>query len=386
MNIKLKPKKEILVFVDWFWPGYLAGGPVQSIVSLVGYLHEDFDFKIVTTNKDLNSKEPYPGIEADKWIKLELGCEAYYASNLSVAIITKLIKETKFDVVYINSFFSKFFSIIPLQTLRREKIKKPVILAPRGMLGEGALALKKWKKKIFILYSKLTSLHSNVIWHATSAQEAMEIRSVFKNPGKVSKISNLPKKLKGASNKSKVAGKLNLCFISRISEKKNLLYALRVLSRIRTGHIYFNIFGPLESTEYWNKCVEEIDKLPANIQVEYKGSVKPNELEETLSTQHFMLLPTMNENFGHSIVESLMCYCPVIISDQTPWKDLEENNAGFSISLGEPDLFVKAAERALGMDNKEYSKWSLAANKYISSRINLNEIIGQYKNLFNDPI
>lgn len=374
-----------MVFIDWFWPGYLAGGPVQSLVSLVGYLGEDFCFKIVTGDRDLNSSKPYAGIQPDTWIKSELGCEVYYASNINTELLTTLIKKTSFDLVYINSFFSRYFSIIPLQILTRERITKPVVLAPRGMLGEGALALKKWKKKAFIIYSKLTGLHNKVIWHATSEQEKQEIRSLY-DSNSITIISNLPKKLTPVLDKHKEKGELNLCFVSRVSEKKNLLYALRVLKGIENGTIHYSIFGPLEDETYWRSCEEEIKALPGNIRCEYKGSIGPAEIEKTLAGQHFMFLPTMNENFGHSIVESLMCGCPVIISDQTPWKDLEENKAGYAIDLGNRAAFTKAINSALQMDQAEFSHWSSSANKYISRRINLKKITDEYKNLFNDPV
>lgn len=381
----MNPKKNILVFIDWFWPGYLAGGPVQSIVSLVGYLGNEFNFKIVTTNKDLNSKEAYPSVIADKWVQSELGCEVFYCSNPTKELIGKLLKETDYDLVYINSFFSTFFSIIPLQILNAQKSGKPIILAPRGMLGEGALALKKWKKRLFIAYSKLSRLHQNVIWHATSKQEENEIRSVFEVKKTIATISNLPKKLNITHKPIKIKGSLKLCFISRISEKKNLLYALKILEGIKNGTVEFSIFGPKEDESYWGLCEEVIQSLPVNISAAYKGSIGPADLEAELSQQHVLFLPTMNENFGHSIVESLMCGCPAIISDQTPWRDLEPNKAGFAIPLRLPEVFQQALQRCIEMSQEEFSEWSLAANKYISERINLKQITDQYKKLFNDP-
>ncbi len=374
-----------MVFIDWFWPGYLAGGPVQSIVSLVGYLGSEFNFKIVTTNRDLNSTKAYPGLKANEWVKSDLGCEVYYSSDPNVGLIEKILKETDYDLVYINSFFSKYFSIVPLQVLKRMQQKRPVVLAPRGMLGEGALALKKWKKKVFIAYAKLTGLHKNVIWHATSLQEEREIRAVFPHTRRVFTISNLPKKLQVTTKPTKTKGELNLCFISRISEKKNLLFALRILANVKEGKITYNIFGPREDGEYWALCQEVIKTLPPHISVFYKGSIDPSDLEKQLSQHHMMFLPTMNENFGHSIVESLMCGCPVIISDQTPWLDLEAHHAGYAIPLARPDKFTEVLEKCLDMTQEEFSEWSLAANKYISERINLNQITDQYKQLFYDP-
>lgn len=381
----MSPKKNILVLIDWFWPGYLAGGPVQSVVSLVSVLGKNYHFKIISTNTDLKSKEPYAGIQADTWVQSPLGCEVYYASTLSKAKLKQLLRETPYDLVYINSFFSKFFSIIPLQVLKELGSKKPVIVAPRGMLGEGALALKKWKKKLFIFYAKLCSLHQGVIWHATSEQEASEIKTVFPQATRVVTISNLPKTQTLSAKPPKEKGKLKLCFISRISEKKNLLYALQILAGIREGRISYRIYGPLEDEVYWNLCQEAMKRLPSNVEASYEGSLDPASIEKALSEQHVLFLPTMNENFGHSIVEALQCGCPVIISDQTPWKDLETHRAGFAIDLKHPEKFEAAIKKCLDFSQETFSEWSVAANKYISERIHLDQISDQYKQLFNDP-
>lgn len=380
----MSTKRNILVFVDWFWPGYLAGGPVQSIVSLVNYLGSEFNFKILTTNCDLNSEVPYPSVASNTWVKSPLGCEVFYADpkTLNVESIKKIMQEIHFEKVYINSFFSKNFSIIPLQILNKDYKKVPVIFAPRGMLGDGALSIKKYKKKMFLLYSKLTGLHSNVIWHATSEQEELEIRKNF-HPKKLFRISNLPKKLNLDIRKTKQRGELNLCFISRISEKKNLFFALQILEKIENSKIRYSIYGPLEDRIYWDKCEAVIKKLPANISAVYKGSIDPKDIEKVLAEEHMMFLPTLNENFGHSIVESLLCGCPVIISDQTPWKDVEVNGAGYAISLEDKQKFVYAIKKSAALNDGEFSIASKKAINYISNKIDLEAITNQYKTLFN---
>lgn len=382
----MNTKRNILVFIDWFWPGYLAGGPIQSIVSLVNYLGSDVNFKIVTTNRDLNSDKAYPGIETNKWVKSPMGCDIYYAeqAQLNYPAIKKIIDEVEFDKVYINSFFSKNFSIIPLQILNKFYKNKPVILAPRGMLGDGALAIKKYKKKLFLLYSRFSGLHANVTWHATSTQEQEEIEKNFHPKSAIIKISNLPKKLGSQQKKIKEPGTLNLCFISRISEKKNLLFALILLSEIKDKTISYNIYGPLEDVSYWEKCKEVINQLPENISAAYKGSIDPKDIEKVLANEHMMLLPTFNENFGHSIVESLLCGCPVIISDQTPWNDLESNGAGYAISLSDKQKFINSIVSSAELSQEEFSVKSQKAINYISKKIDLELITSQYKTLFNE--
>jgi glycosyltransferase involved in cell wall biosynthesis len=46
-----------------------------------------------------------------------------------------------------------------------------------------------------------------------------------------------------------------------------------------------------------------------------------------------MVLPTYNENFGYVILEALLAGCPVILSDQPPWRDLEARQVGWTIPL-----------------------------------------------------
>ena len=49
-----------------------------------------------------------------------------------------------------------------------------------------------------------------------------------------------------------------------------------------------------------------------------------------------MFLPTFAENYGHSIVEALSVGTPMLISDNSPWKNLQEKGFGWEISLNEP--------------------------------------------------
>ena len=381
-------KPTILIFIDWFWPGYLAGGPIQSVLALVNSLNDSFNFKIITTNTDLNSEKKYENIEPNKWITSPLGCEIFYADSkkLNYTAIKKIINEVSFEIVYINSFFSKNYSIIPLIILNNNYKNIPVILAPRGMLGDGALALKKIKKKLFILFSKISGFHSKIIWHATSLNEEEEIKKTFHKKTNIVTISNLPKKLSANLSKSKQINVLKLCFISRISAKKNLIFALKVLSKIKEVEIIYNIYGPKEDSVYWEKCSALIKEMPSNVVINYKGLIHPNELEIILAEEQMMFLPTLNENFGHSIVESLFCGCPVIISDQTPWIDLEKNNAGFAIPLNNTQGFINAITKMAKLNQEDYLEKSNAAIKYISSKIEKEKSINLYKNLFNDFI
>ena len=89
-------------------PGYLAGGPVQSINTLTKHLANDFNFKIISTDKDFKTSKPYDNIKSDEWNIFDKR-EVFYISqkNLNKKYILHLISSTHHDVIYLNSLYSQ---------------------------------------------------------------------------------------------------------------------------------------------------------------------------------------------------------------------------------------------------------------------------------------
>ena len=117
---------------------------------MISHLKNEFDFYIITSDTDFGESQPYSYILPDSWTKLDESVNVFYASKkfLNWRNLKELTKSTTYDVVYLNSYFSRYFSIYPLIFKKIKIINKPLILAPRGMLGGGALGLKRIKKKI----------------------------------------------------------------------------------------------------------------------------------------------------------------------------------------------------------------------------------------------
>jgi len=380
----LKAKKNILVFADWYLPAYKAGGPVKSIAALAFYLKNDFNFYIITGNKDLFSSESYKGIKSNEWNVLPNGEHVFYFSDdfISFKSMSAVVKNLEYDCVYLNSFFSKQFTIYPLLLKKLNGIKTPVVLAPRGMLGSGALSLKSGKKNMFIKLAKATGLYKHIIWHATSAQEENEIKQLFTHHIKT--ISNLIlPPTKNRTNYSKEINELKICFVSRIAQKKNLLFALQVLQTINNGKIIFNIYGPAEDATYYTQCVELAKKLPNNIVINFKGDLQGDKVENALKNYHLFFLPTLNENFGHAIVEAMLNGCIPLISDATPWRNLQAQNIGWDISLNEKEKFAAAINEVLKVEQAEFEQKSKVVQQYALTNCIDSGAIEAYKNLFN---
>ena len=132
--------KKILLFTDWYEPGFKAGGPIQSCKNIIKTLSNDFNFWIFTSDRDLGDSEPYKNIKRDSWINLGNSVSIWYASPefLKSSNIRKIITEVSPEIVYLNSMFSSAFSLMPMWILRSLKFEGRIILAPRGMLNTSA--------------------------------------------------------------------------------------------------------------------------------------------------------------------------------------------------------------------------------------------------------
>jgi len=162
---------------------------------------------------------------------------------------------------------------------------------------------------------------------------------------------------------------------------KNLQMAIEVLRDVK-GNVTFNIFGPLEDQRYWRDCLETVERLPSNIVVRYRGPIAPSDVAAALANHHLFVLPTLGENYGHAIVESLLAGCPVLISDRTPWRDLAKRRAGWDISLSEPNLFREVIQQCVEMDEAQLAEWSQGAYRF-GIEIASNPAIGpRYERLF----
>jgi glycosyltransferase involved in cell wall biosynthesis len=384
--IKVSQKKKILIFVDWYLPGYKAGGPIRSIANMYSQLKNDYDFRIVTSDLDLHEEIPYPNVKSDQWTKGPDGCDVLYLSQAkrNYKEIVKILKEERADFIYLNSVFSKVFTLYPLLARKRHFPVRKVILAPRGMLGAGALQIKPLKKKVFLSWMKITGLCSTIRWHASSETEEAEVKKVFGKNASTKVALNLSEGREIKSiKKIKKRGEMKIAFLSRISSKKNLEGTLQFLAKTSAQYqIQFDIYGPIEDANYWSKCEGLMRSMPKHVTVNYKGAIANNRVAETLKNYHFSILLTFNENFGHSIIESMAAGCPVIISDQTPWRNLENTLAGWDLALNDENKILQVLHQAAEMDEETFNDWNLAAQKFATQIIFHPQSIQQHKELF----
>lgn len=365
------PQKKLLILADWFAPGYKAGGPIQSCVNLCAALNTRYSIYVLTTDTDHSEDAPYPGIVADKWLRNEeLNVQVFYLSkkHLSKKRIEEQITFVNADIVYLNHLFSPLFVIYPLLLKYRGVIKAEVVVCPRGALYDSALSLKSYKKRPLLLLYKLMGIQKRITFHATNEREHAAIEKYF--PGsKIVIADNLPNTKQPAFKLiGKEQGNIDCIFIARIVPIKNLLYLLTAL-RTTTSKIKLTIVGPVENESYWQQCKEAISNLPGNVAVDYIGPKQNSELGSLIQQHHLFILPTTGENFGHSIFEALLAGRPVLISDQTPWLQLQKKKAGWDLPLGDAAIFKEVIETAAGFNQQQYDVYATGAWQYAADYI-----------------
>lgn len=373
----------ILVLTDYYLPGYKAGGPVRSLANLVSRLGNDFRFRIVTRDRDIGERVPYADISTGCWTPVG-GADVLYLreSQLSPWKIRKVIRHTPHDALYLNGMFSVPFSMSPLAWRRAAQIPwRPIVLASLGQLAISALSKSPRRKRVYLQWLRLTGSLSDLTWQASSQYEAEDICREFPS-AKVMVVPDATAPPPAApSPRDKQSGKAKVAFLSRVHPVKNLDFALSILGRVR-GQVEFNIYGPIEDQSYWNRCQETLRELPSNISVQQCGPVAPDHVPGILSHHDALFLPTRGENFGHVILESFLSGTPVLISDQTPWRGLQEHGVGWDLALANEEGFVHAINELVAMDNCRRYQIAKRSWQYGSRICDDESVVDQARQLF----
>lgn len=375
--------RTILVFTDWYLPGYKAGGPITSCANIVEHLGDDFNFKIVCGDRDYLETEPYDGVKPNEWVRVGKAQVMYLSpESRSLNKIGAIIKEVKADMVYLNGMFSKCFTIFPLMALK--SATADVAVAPRGMLAPAALGIKSIKKKTFLKFAKLFGLFSGVKFHATNSIESKQISSWFgKVPIEI--VANIPgvsSKLIARSEHRKSKNTLRLYSVARIAPEKNIHFALECLQSIdKDISVSLEIIGAVYDQDYFSLCKKIVQGLPDNVEVSFLGAIPKKEIPQIASKADFFFLPTAGENYGHAIVEALLTGVPVIISSQTPWRNLKDAHLGFDLELINEE-FSEILNQAGRLSNEDYKSEYKNITVNVGALINLDKLRNGYTYLF----
>ena len=246
-------KPVVLTLITSLWPGNDASGWNISIAALAEALQDEFEFLAVSRDRPFGA--PAPSASSGEWFAWRSGRVRYCAPGaLGVKGLAKILREIPYDLLLLNGFHDRHFTI-PALLLRRFGLapRRATILSPRGEFSAGALGLKAGRKAAYQTTARRLGLLSDVWLHATSEDEAAEFERGFPYARRIAVAPDFGMPLEPLAHRSAPPGPLRIVFLGRVSRVKNLDLALRALAHV-TAPVAFDIYGPLQDAAYWAEC------------------------------------------------------------------------------------------------------------------------------------
>jgi glycosyltransferase involved in cell wall biosynthesis len=247
--------------------------------------------------------------------------------------------------------------MLPLGYAARSARKRrvPLVISPRGMLAPWSLQRSRLKKSAARLLVHRGAFLQAAGWHATSEQEADDIRAL----GFTAPICIAPNGIESPSHSTddakraygelapELRGRRVLLFYSRFHSTKRILELVRDFSRLAPSNPSWHLLAVGIPEEY---SVDRIKAEGLRYQVSDRMTVLDGRtLPKPYALAHLFVLPSHVESFGRVVAEALAAGLPVVTTKGTPWEGLITAGAGSWVPLeGVPTALAEFMSRNEG--------------------------------------
>lgn len=278
----------------------------------------------------------------------------YNGWNLSLGLakaLPNLISEA--DIAHLHTVWE--FPILAAAKIAK-KLRKPYILRPCGMLDKWSLSQHPWKKNIYIRLFMNSILSNAAAIHFTSEGEKNHSQL---SPGNCksfvlpiglssSDYQQLPEPNTFFKRFSEMEGKRIVLFVGRLHPKKQPDVVIRAFQKIYADNpdIHLVMAGPADMG-YLTKLERLVKKLKVDDNITFTGLLSGNTVYEAYRAAEFLVLPSLQENFGIVVAEAMAAGCPVVISNKVDLApDVLDANAGL-VCLPEVEPTANAMNQIL---------------------------------------
>lgn len=375
--------KKILIFNGYYYPSKNCGGPITSIENVINACSDTFDFYVICYNHDFNDSSEFD-VPLNKWIKNGYANVMYVKKgylDFSFKHLYQLFDDLQPDLIWFSGVLTPNNKVI--STVLGRKLNIPILFSPRGEVSEDRVKLKAYKKIPYLNLIKMIGLYKGCYFHATSDDEEAGIKKFFApDEDHLYRSANIGIAAQPLlCSHEKKENNLNVFFFSRIHEVKNLLFAIKAVNACKS-FINFDIYGPIESEDYWNECLKEINRSPQNVSINYCGILDYSNKHVEIQKHDLFLFPTINENYGHVIAESLANHRPVMLSKgTTPWDDLD-NKAGYVYPLDRIEDFTSGLDYLAKMSSSDFNLLINSTKQFFKEKTESDDAIKLHKNMF----
>ena len=373
-----------------FYPATCYGGPIFSTYELCKKLAK-LGFKVYVSTTNANCGESLK-VEVNKFIKIEDNFFVkYYKEQItyyfSISLILNLYSDIKnSDVIYIQYIFHY---TVPLALFFSWFFNKQIIICPRASLSPWGLKWKgffsKFFKKLWIKFF-IKPFANFATWHGCSKIEISDIKNQFPKVKYFELSDGIDIASFKNSKKINYHQLINKYVNKRFDNISDIIFSMGRLHEIKGYDNLIKSFALLlkekpnsklmiagSGNKYKNELISLIKKLSLENSVFLIGQLDDEEKKEVLSSCSVFALASHVESFGMVVLESLASGTPVVVSDKTIWKNVNEQKCGIFVS-NKVDLFSKGMLKALSI---KFSPYDCIA---YSKRYDINLIVNLFIN------
>ena len=261
--------------------------------------------------------------------------------------------------------------------------ERTFVLSPHGMLGHQCLQFSRIPKFLFSILLQNRTLNAVSVFHATCDAELRDIRARgFEQPVAVIPAGiDLPHPGEFASAGDTSANQSPfVLYVGRIHPIKGLHRLISAFAAVAPRHPRWRLrlVGPDEAG-HTADLARQISAVGLTKQISIEPPVFGAAKYRLMHGAQLFAVPSLHENFGLTIAESLAVEVPVIATVGTPWKGLVNNRCGWWIdhsieamadALAEAMALSPKTRRQMGMRGRAWMQcdfdWGEISSKMTS--------------------
>jgi glycosyltransferase involved in cell wall biosynthesis len=326
----------ILQVSAYYAPAFVYGGPPRSIHGLCKALHgHGARVQVFTTDAngmsalppEVSARRDYDGVPVryfpHSWPATPIG-----SRELTLALRPAL---EQIDLVHVHGLWNR---VVWAAARAARSAGVPYVLSPRGMLQDGALAHRPWRKRLAYALIERHTIAGASLLHATSEAERDALATI---------APSIPVRLipngidvdapRAALTRHELevpsAGPL-ISFVGRIHQIKRLDLLLDAFARLVPRHpdARLVIAGPDEQGLRPGLESRHPNLAPHTT---WLGNIDTAQRDALLAHSHALVLCSDSESFGMTVVEAMAVARPVVVTSTCGWNDVQRHGAGLQV-------------------------------------------------------
>lgn len=378
----------ILFYTPNYLPAVRYGGPVSSVHGLARSLvQQGHPVEVLTSNVDgpeliaAPKDEPVliDGVRV-RYFPTTFPRRIYRMPELRQASVAAI---SSADIVHINGMF--LWPGPQVASVAR-RLRKPYVVAPRGMLAPELIAKKSWMaKKAWIRAFDGPMLAGAAAIHLTSELErdgliasGLQLAPTFIAPNGVALPETMPTDAEEAEFWQSVPRGRRVAFLSRLDWKKGADYAINAVQATPEAHL---LLAGHDQIGLRARLEKEVHSCGAGNRIRFVGPLAGRQKWAFLAGADILIVPSINENFGNTVIEALGVGTSVICTEGV--------GAAEVLRLIDPSLVVPRQVQALQMalhtllhDDEKRKKAADAGAHIVAERYSWNRVASEIATVF----